>query len=91
MGQTHTPHPAISKVSLSLCKVHVQDRVLKDQILAWPGCKLHCVYLNRAFTVVAWDLLVPSALYREVARLCRLSRPSRHSSGPQPFTRRPRA
>jgi len=53
-------------------KVYVEDAALKDRIAGWQGCRVHCVYHNRRFRVVAWDIIFPSRLYDRVAQLCGL-------------------
>lgn len=59
-------------------KVYVEDAALKDRIAGWQDCRVHCVYHNRRFRVVAWDIIFPSRLYDRVAELCGL--PSRQKS-----------
>lgn len=53
-------------------KVYVEETVLKDRIANWQDCRIHCLYYNRHFTLVAWDIIFPSRLYNRVAQLCGL-------------------
>jgi len=53
-------------------KVYVEDTALKDRIASWQGCRVHCLYYNRHFTLVAWDIIFPARLYNRVAELCGL-------------------
>lgn len=62
----------IWRLSRSLYKVYVEDKTLKDQLAGWKDCRLHCVYFNRHFRVVGWDLIFPSRLYDRIAKLCGL-------------------
>lgn len=86
MGNTHTSDedapvrktPCIWRFFAGTYKVYVEDKALKDQLAGWQDCRLHCVYFNRHFQVVGWDLIFPSRLYSRVARLCGL--PSRQKS-----------
>lgn len=61
-------------------KVYVEDTALKDRIAGWQDCRVHCVYHNRRFQVVAWDIIFPSRLYDRVAQLCGLP-PKKKSPG----------
>lgn len=61
-------------------KVYVEDAALKDRIAGWQDCRVHCVYHNRRFQVVAWDIIFPSRLYDRVAQLCGLP-PKKKSPG----------
>jgi hypothetical protein len=61
-------------------KVYVEDATLKDRIAGWQDCRVHCVYYNRQFRVVAWDIIFSSKLYNRVAELCGLP-PKQKSPG----------
>jgi len=87
MGNTHTSDEdaavrktaCIWRLFTGAYKVYVEDKCLKDELVSWQGCKLHCVYFNRRFQVVGWDLVFPARLYNRVARLCGLPRKKRPS------------
>ena len=76
----HTQDTAIWPFFRSQYKVYVEDAALKDRIAGWQGCRVHCIYHNPRFRVVAWDIIVPSRLYDRVAQLCGLP-PRKKSPG----------
>jgi hypothetical protein len=58
----------IWKYDIGRYKVVVVDRELKNKLMSWKECTLHCRY-SYMRGEIGWDFIFPGRIYNRVARL----------------------